>query len=461
MGAVTDILQTLTDRRVLVVGLARSGLAAARVLAGRGAQVTGTDRKAQVDGAGELEAAGVRLALGADAPELARAAELVVLSPGVPATSPLVAAAGTAGVPVIGELELAFRLAAVPTLAVTGTNGKSTTTALCAHLLERAGKRVFLGGNIGRPLSELLLVDAAERSQLDWAVVEVSSFQLEHLSAAKGFAPRIGVWLNLTPDHLDRHGDLATYAATKRRMFEGLGADDLGVVFLDDELVRGATEGLACRRAGFGRAPARLGDGDALIEGARVQLVGRTLRLGNPRLAGDHNAENAAAALLAVTAAGAPLDGLQAALDDFAGLPDRIEPVRELAGVRWINDSKGTNPDATAKSLTGFPGGVVLIAGGRGKGTDYRKLREVVTGRVAHLILLGEDADRLAADLDGCAPIRRVADMAEAVSAAADLARPGGVVLLSPACASFDMFDDYAHRGRVFRELVAGLEERS
>jgi UDP-N-acetylmuramoylalanine--D-glutamate ligase len=456
---VGSILDGLAGRRVLVVGLARSGAAAARVLAERGAHVIGTDRRSAVAAGGDLAAAGVELHLGGDRPELAAASELVVLSPGVPLDGALAAAARGHGVALIGELELAWRLAAVETVAVTGTNGKSTTTALCAHLLERAGRRVFLGGNIGRPLSELLLPETAAAAEL--AVVEVSSFQLEHLSADGALVPRVGVWLNLTPDHLDRHGDQARYGAVKRRLFAGQGPEQTAVLFADDGWVQRMGEGLAARRRAFGRDARALTAGDCRIDGRRLLLDSGRLELRNPRLAGDHNAENAAAAVLAAAELGVGLPDLQAGLDDFTGLTHRLEPVRELGGVRWINDSKGTNPDATAKSLTGFAGGVILIAGGRGKGTDYRKLRPVVAQRVRRLLLLGEDRERLAADLEGAAELELVADLEAAVARAQQLARPGDTVLLSPACASFDMFDDYAHRGDVFRSLVEALEAGS
>jgi UDP-N-acetylmuramoylalanine--D-glutamate ligase len=454
MGGRRDILTSLKGRKVLVVGLARSGLASARLLASRGARVCGTDSNPDPPGAQALVADGVELDLGGNRTERVLESQLVVLSPGVAWHSPMVKAALDAGVPVMGELELGLRLSGLDVIAVTGTNGKSTTTALCAHLLESAGLRVFMGGNIGNPVSGLLL----EQRPLDWAVVEVSSFQLEHLSDSQGLVPRVGIWLNLTPDHLDRHGSMENYAATKRRLFEGQNRAQTGIFFADDAIVRDAAGGLGCSQRWFGRAGRAQRLGDGLIEGGRITVGSQSFELTNPRLSGDHNAENAAAAILAATAVGCAAPAVQSGLDTYAGLPHRVEPVRELAGVRWVNDSKGTNPDATAKSLTGFSDGVVLIAGGRGKGTDYRKLRQVVSERVSALVLIGEDAERLAADLDGCAPVHRAVDMVQAVAKARQLALPGGAVLLSPACASFDMFKDYAHRGQVFSDLVMALE---
>lgn len=457
MGDRRDILTSLKGRKVLVVGLARSGQAAARLLARRGARVCGTDSNPDPPGAQALLADGLEFDLGGDRTERVLESQLVVLSPGVAWHSPMVKAALDAGVPVMGELELGLRLSGVDVIAVTGTNGKSTTTALCAHLLESAGLKVFMGGNIGNPICGLLLEDR----QVDWAVVEVSSFQLEHLSNPRRLVPRVAIWLNLTPDHLDRHGSMENYAATKRRLFEGQNRAQTGIFFADDAIVRDAAGGLGCKQRWFGRDGRAQRAGDGLIEGGRITVSGQTFELENPRLLGEHNAENAAAAILAASAVACTSTAIQSGLDTYAGLPHRVEPVRELAGVRWINDSKGTNPDATAKSLTGFSEGVVLIAGGRGKGTDYRKLRRVVSERVSALVLIGEDAERLAVDLDGCAPMHRAVDMVQAVAKARELARPGGAVLLSPACASFDMFQDYAHRGRVFTDLVMALEADS
>ncbi len=445
--------------RVLVVGLARSGRAACLWLASQGAKVWGTDRQSEVEGQDSLQAVGVQLALGGDSLALLEQVDHVVLSPGVPETSPMVRRARELGLPIIGELAMAAEAStSTPMMAITGTNGKSTTTALCAHLLRVAGFRVFLGGNIGLPLTEMLL----DGAPVDWAVVEVSSFQLEHLGETRGLAPRVGVWLNLTPDHLDRHGSMEVYGDLKLRMFAGQGPKDAAVCFVDDEAVasRMRDRGLQSRLLPLSRREDKLNEVGVWIHGRQIKHLesGRTFELRAARLAGEHNAENAAAAVAAVMKAGASPEAVQTGLDSFEGLPHRLEPVRELDGVRYINDSKGTNPEATAKSLTSFDVPVVLIGGGQGKGSDYRGLRRVVQERVAHLLLLGADASRMAADLEGCAEIHPVTDMAEAVAMGRRLAQAGQVVLLSPACASFDMFDDYEHRGRVFADLVRELE---
>ena len=454
MDPVTEIVQNPAERRILVVGLARSGLAIAKVLLSLGAAVTGTDRRESV---GDVD---MEVVLGGDHPELLENAELVVLSPGVPLDAPMVAAAAEREVPVIGELELAYRLMAdrAPLLCVTGTNGKSTTAALCAHLLQQGGNRVFLGGNIGLPLAELLL----QQDPVDWAVVEVSSFQLEHLTGPAALVPQVAVWLNLTPDHLDRHKTMQEYAAMKRRLFEGQAKDHTGVFFLDDPFLVARSHGLGCRVTGFSREPRRVPGDGVVINGRKLELRGNGtgFRLENQRLFGDHNAENAAAAVCAVLAAGVDQQSIQEGLDSYPGLPHRLEPVRELQEVRFINDSKGTNVEATNKSLTSFDSQVILLAGGRGKGTNYRPLRAAVSQAVKHLVLLGEEQENLARDLEGCAEIHLVDSMQAAVEQAWRLAEPGDVVLLSPACASFDMFDDYAHRGRAFSELVQALEER-
>jgi UDP-N-acetylmuramoylalanine--D-glutamate ligase len=414
--------------------------------------VTGVDRRENPADASALAAQGVELVLGAEPLEAIRGCELLVLSPGVHLDHPMVVEARRQGIETIGELELAASRLAAPMLAVTGTNGKSTTTTLCAHLLRRAGRNVFAGGNLGLPL-----LAALEGPAPDWAVVEVSSYQLEHLSRPGAIIPSIAIWLNLTPDHLDRHGTLERYAACKRRLFEAQGPRESGVFFADDEVVRANAEGLSCRRRCFARDVGRLRPGDVWIQGRMLSAVGqdRQWRLPSDRLIGDHNAENAASAILAALEAGLSPEAIQAGLDDFVGLPHRLELVAEQGGVRFVNDSKGTNVDAAARSLASFgSAGIVWIAGGRGKGAPYGPLRPLVRQNVRHMILLGEDAPSLEAELGDCAPAVRVEDLAQAVAVARRLARPGDVVLLSPACASFDMFRDFEERGDEFRRLV-------
>ncbi len=447
-----EILGRLAGRRVLVLGLARSGQAAARWLARRGAQVTGVDRSADATLGAGLAADRVELVIGSEPVERLRGCDLLVLSPGVHLDHPMVLEAQRLGILVLGELELAARLLSAPMLAVTGTNGKSTTTALCAHLLRRAGHAVFAGGNLGEPL-----ISSLEMPALDWAVVEVSSYQLEHLSQPGALVPSIAVWLNLTPDHLDRHRSIERYADCKRRLFEGQGSRESGIFFADDPEVFSRAQGLCCRRRFFGREPRHLAAGDILIQGRTLLAVGQDARwhLPDDRLLGDHNAENAAAAVLATREAGLPPDAIQQGLLDFVGLPHRLELVAERDGVRYVNDSKGTNVDSVVRSLSSFgASSIVWIAGGRGKGAPYTPLRPLIQAHVRHMILLGEDAERMERELAGSAACSRVEDLAGAVALARRLARPGEVVLLSPACASFDMFRDFEERGEVFRRLV-------
>ena len=458
LDRIAECLEQPKGLRVLIVGLARSGLSAGKLLARRGAQVTGTDRAEALDGAAALRKEGVRLVLGGDHPELIGQADLVVLSPGVPLESVMPREAARRGVLLLGELELAHRLCPAQVVAITGTNGKSTTSALCAHLLGRAGQKVFLGGNIGNPLSELgLCVE-----KVDWAVVEVSSFQLEHLSSPEAFVPHAAIWMNLTEDHLDRHGTMEHYGQLKRRLFEGQGQRQFGVFFQDDPQVVRLAAGLCGQRLGFGRDRSQLKDGGVWFRGRELFVLGGpSYTLRSIRLVGGHNAENAAAAVAAVLSCGADPGTIQEGLDTFPGLPHRLEPIAEINGVRYVNDSKGTNVDSTVKSLESFSEPILLIAGGRGKGTGYQKLRKLVKERVRHLILIGEETENIAGDLDGCAEIHRCGAMVEAVQLACQLAQPGDVVLLSPACASFDMFRDYNHRGQVFAEVVRGLASRA
>jgi len=446
--------------RALVVGLARSGMAAARLLKRLGARVTACDRLSDISGAQELSREGIEVVTGRDGPELLEGKDLLLLSPGVALNSPLCQEARRAGVEILGELELGWRLlreqADVAMLAVTGTNGKSTTCALCAHLLRRAGINAELAGNIGRPLCQVLLEDSRPRA----AVVEVSSYQLEHLTRPDALDPQAAGWLNLTPDHLERHRTMENYAEMKRRLFLGQGPQHLAVFFADDDFLRRSATGISGRLTWFGHQPERLGPQDILIRGERLLLPGGgELLIRNRRLAGAHNAENAACATALAMHLGLPPSAIQAGLDDYPGLPHRIEPVAEINGVLFIDDSKGTNIDATIKSLGCFEQPIVLIAGGRGKGAGYEPLRPLVSQHVRQLVLIGEEAERMEREFAGCAPVVRASSMEQAVELAFSLARPGDVVLLSPACASFDMFRDYAHRGEVFRQAVLSLLE--
>jgi UDP-N-acetylmuramoylalanine--D-glutamate ligase len=451
----------LADKHVVVVGLKRSGIAAVRFLLARGARVTATDL-ADLPALGaavaELEALGARLELGRHDPDTLSSAELVILSPGVAHTIAPVQRAMQRGIPVWGELELAARFVTQPMVAVTGTNGKTTATTLIGEMLRQSGRRVFVGGNIGTPLIDLL---QAEAEQHDVVVVEVSSFQLD---TAVSFRPRVAVLLNITPDHLDRYPDMAAYARSKARIFACQQPQDAAIYFTGDPWVRRVVGDVAGRRLPFAHtADCPLGDGcGAEIAGDVVRCrieAGETLQFRVSRLPGAHNRENAAAACLAALSAGGSAAGVQAALDGFAGLAHRLEYVATVNGVRFFDDSKATNVDAVARALEAFEEPVVLIMGGRNKGMRFEGLQPAVRRHVRRLVVLGEAADELAAALGPACPegVERARTMAEAVAKALSAARPGQSVLLSPACASFDMFDSYVHRGEVFRAEVARL----
>jgi UDP-N-acetylmuramoylalanine--D-glutamate ligase len=454
-------LARLAGRRVAVVGLARSGVAAARLLAAAGARVAACDARgleALGPEAAALAGEGVRLlagpgsaTAGADA---VRGAELVVVSPGVPLDSPQVAPARAAGVPIIGELELGWRAMEAEAVAITGTNGKTTTTALTGALLAEGPRPVLVAGNIGTPLAAHARTFPADGI----AVCEVSSFQLETVEA---FHPRVAAVLNLTPDHLDRHGTLAAYTDAKARVFLNQTAADCAVLNADDAGARGLAPRTRARVLWFSRRRP-VEDGvfvrDAWIVGrldGAETVVGPVAEIA---LRGAHNLENVLAATACARWMGIAPDAIRRAVARFPAVPHRIEPVRELDGVTFYNDSKGTNVDSTVKALESFTEPIVLIAGGVGKGQDFRPLAEAARGRVARAIVIGQDGPALGAALAAAGiAVTASASLAEAVEAARQAARRGAAVLLSPACASFDMFRNYEHRGDVFRELVRAL----
>jgi len=456
-------LLDLQGQRVLVVGLARSGVSAARLAAARGARVRATDRRAATElGATSieyLEAAGVELALGGHDAADFTGADLIVVSPGVPMALPEIQEARRQGVPVMGEIELGWQLGGeAPVVGITGTNGKSTTTALAGVLFQQ-DRRAFVGGNLGLPLCELVL----SGREVDVVVLELSSFQLEGIDRLR---PRVAACLNVTPDHLDRYRDLDDYALAKARLFRNQQASDFAVANgRDPRAVAMASASRAeLHTFGFGapeRRAIRAG-GEGSSELVLTQPLGAEERyvVRNRALRGRHNRENAMAAILCARLLGVPGPAVQKGLDEYPGLPHRLELVREHDGVEWVNDSKATNVDSTAVGLGAFPAGrpsVVLVMGGRGKGAPYAPLRELFPGRVRALLTVGEDAPAIERDLGDLAPTERAGTLAGAVVRAAVVAQPGDVVLLSPACASFDQFRDYQERGDAFRRLVAEL----
>jgi UDP-N-acetylmuramoylalanine--D-glutamate ligase len=460
----------LNRKNVLVVGLGMTGLATARFLHHRGAAVTVTDMAAEKDLAAsvqELRQLGIRTELGGHRRESFESSELIVLSPGVPHTHDFLTNARQKGIPVIGEIELASRFVREPIIAITGTNGKTTTTSLLGDTLAQCGMRVFVGGNIGNPL--IGYVDRDERA--DWIVLEISSFQLDTIDT---FRPDIGILLNITADHLDRYADMAGYAASKGRIFQNQTREDIAIFNGADPWILSETIRIHSRKWMF-NGSAALEEG-ARIEGDILTLDftscphrkahsfcalpepgSVTLDLRESRLYGKHNQENISAAVMAAIAAGGDVPNIQIALNRFKGLSHRIEFVKTLNGVSYVDDSKATNVDAVCRALESFKEPVILIMGGRDKGCDYRILAKVIQDHAKHLILLGEASELIAAALGELLPTARVSSMQEAVTTAYHVASPGDVVLLSPACASFDMFRSYAHRGDVFQREVKRL----
>jgi UDP-N-acetylmuramoylalanine--D-glutamate ligase len=451
MASSNSTLTRLTrDLPVLVIGLGRTGVAVTQFLVDAGARVRAVDRRGAValGDAVAMVAPAAELALASDDPAVLDGIGLVVPSPGVPPDGPLLGAAVARGIPVISEIELASRFLELPILAVTGTNGKSTTTTLLGAMLRAAGHRTFVGGNLGTPLVSAVGGDA------EAAVVEVSSFQLEWVDT---FRPRVGIFLNLTDDHLDRYPDLDAYGRAKLRLFARQDAGDTAIVNGGDPWLRRNAGRLAARTVWFGA-----GEGVAIRadEAAiRFRLAGNeeVYPLARVTLPGAHNRENMMAAIAAARAFGVPAVHVQRAVESFRGLEHRLELVRERNGVRWVNDSKGTNAGAVIRSLDSFSGNVILLAGGVEKGGDYGVLRAPVGRVVKHALLFGAARDLLARTLAGTTEVELVDDLGHAVTRAAAIARSGDVVLLSPACASFDMFRDYADRGRQFKALVQSL----
>ncbi|MGE5647998.1 MAG: UDP-N-acetylmuramoyl-L-alanine--D-glutamate ligase [Acidobacteriota bacterium] len=432
----------MRDRSVVVAGMGRSGLAVVAFLAAKGARVRAVDAKPL---AAPLPQ-GVEFAL--QSPAAFEGADLIVISPGVPADLPELGTPRGRGVPVVGEVELAGEFLRGKTIGITGANGKTTTTALVGHILKQAGVPVQVGGNIGTPVTAMI---AASRPG-QWNVIELSSFQLETIER---FRAHIGVCLNVTPDHLDRHHTFENYANAKARLFETQGAGDFAVLNADDETTASFGKRTRAETVWFSF---RAGCGRMTADGRAVSFDGKPfLAIADIPLRGRHNVENTMAAAAAAHLAGVPLEAIAAAVKTFPGVEHRIEFVRTLGGVDYYNDSKATNVDATMKAIDAFSGGLWIILGGKDKGSDYTVLREPLRQKARAALLVGAAAGKIKAQLGDAVRLIEAGTIARAVEAASKEAKAGDTVLLAPACASFDQFDGYEQRGRVFKELVRAL----
>jgi UDP-N-acetylmuramoylalanine--D-glutamate ligase len=442
-------------KKVLVVGLGKSGLAAALFLRRRGAQVTVSDVRSAEALAKDIPALleeGIMVEAGGHGLLTFRRQDLIVVSPGVPLNTPELAQVKSFGLPVIGELELAARFIKGRTLAITGSNGKTTTTALLGEILKAAGMPTLVGGNIGVPVVSLI-----DQSTDDtWSVLEVSSFQLE---STDQFHPSIAVILNITPDHLDRHGSFENYALAKERIFAAQDEHDCVVLNADNERAAEAASRSTAKVYWFSvehpvTRGAWLEDGLLVYRPAQDAPTETVMPLSGIPLKGTHNVENVLAAVCAARLAGAPADAIRKAIEKFQAVEHRLEFVATVNGVDFYNDSKATNVDAAAKAVAAFESGIHLILGGKDKGSDYLQLAALLRSRVRAVYTIGSAAAKIESQLRGVVSIHSCQTLENAVSAAASAARPGEVVLLAPACSSYDQFENYEHRGRFFKELV-------
>ncbi len=436
----------LANKNIVVVGLGMSGFAVARFLKKRGASVIVTDKaekdklKAYVPVLREM---GVKMELGQHRIDTFEKSDLIIVSPGVPHDILPVKRAALKGIPILGEIELACRFILEPVVAVTGTNGKTTTTTLLGDMLKNSGKKVFVGGNIGNPLIDY--VDKGEKAEI--IVVEVSSFQLDTIDT---FRPKVAVVLNITEDHLDRYSDFAAYARAKARIFENQKQSDVAVFNGLDPFTGSICKDIKSKKLPFY---------NQMTDDAAINTIFKSLDFSSINFLGKHNLENAYAASLAALAIGGSLEGIQSVLSNFKGLLHRLEHVASINGIDFFDDSKATNVDAVAKALETFSKPIILIMGGRDKGSNFQILRDLVRQRVKKLIVLGEAKEDILFALGDITPTKRASSMEDAVLSAYHVASPGDVVLLSPACASFDMYDSYARRGEDFCRAVGKLNK--
>ena len=448
-------MMELKGKKVLVVGLGKSGLAAALFLRRRGAQVTVSDIRSAEALAKDIPALldeGINVEAGGHGLLTFRRQDLIVVSPGVPLETPELVQAKSFGRPVIGELELAARFLKGKILAVTGSNGKTTTTTLVGEILEKAGFPALVGGNIGVPVIALI----EESTDTTWSVLEVSSFQLE---STEQFHPSIAVILNITPDHLDRHGTFENYAQAKERIFAAQDGNDFAVLNADN--VRAAAAAARSKAQVYWFSLEHPVDQGAWVEGGSVlyraaenAALEVVMPISGIPLKGEHNIENVLAAVCASRLAGASVEAIRKGIEGFKAVEHRLEYVATLNGVEIYNDSKATNVDATAKAIAAFPSGIHLILGGKDKNSDYTQLADLLRSRVKAVYTIGSAAEKIESQLRGVVSIHSCETLEKAVAAVAKAAHPGDVVLLAPACSSFDQFESYEHRGRVFKELV-------
>ncbi len=448
-------MMELKGKKVLVVGLGKSGLAAALFLRRRGAQVTVSDIRSAEALAKDIPALleeGINVEAGGHGLLTFRRQDLIVVSPGVPLDTPELVQVRNFGLSVIGELELAARFLKGKTLAITGSNGKTTTTTLVGEILKAAGLPTLVAGNIGVPVISLL----DEATDETWSVLEVSSFQLE---TTQQFHPRIAVILNITPDHLDRHGTFENYALAKERIFAAQNEND--VVVLNSDNVRAAAAAARSTAKVYWFSFEHPVPRGAWVEAGQIVFRDRkdapvetVMPLSGIPLKGEHNVENVLAAVCASRLAGAPPGVIRRAVEDFKAVEHRLEYVATINGVEFYNDSKATNVDATAKAIAAFPGGIHLILGGKDKNSDYTLLSDLLRSRVKAVYTIGSAAEKIESHLRGVVSLHSCETLEKAVSSAAAAAHPGEIVLLAPACSSFDQFENYEQRGRIFKELV-------
>jgi UDP-N-acetylmuramoylalanine--D-glutamate ligase len=448
----------LKNKRVLVVGLGRSGVAAAHFLQEQGARVTVSDARPEAELQKEIPALldrGVAIEAGRHGERTFRNQDLIVVSPGVPSDQPQLQQARALGIPVIGEVELAFRFLQGKVIAITGSNGKTTTTTLIGEILSKSGKKTLVGGNIGTPVISL----AGQSSPDTLVVLEISSFQLETIQQ---FRPWIAAILNITPDHLDRHHTFQAYVDAKARIFENQQPGDFAVLNADDptcvDLKNKIKGGLYwfSRKQGVEKGASLAADSKSMVFSAQGKQT-EILPLTDIQLKGAHNLENVLAAICVGMIAGCDPQQVRKAIAEFRGVEHRLEPVTTIHGVGFFNDSKATNVDATIKALESFPGNIHIILGGKDKGSDYTALNDLLRERTKAAYLIGAAAEKIASHIQGSTRIVHSGTLERAVRQAFEAARAGDVVVLAPACASFDQFENYEQRGRIFKELVHGL----